>query len=93
MVHKLKCWPQFFGQVRSGSKTFEVRKNDRPFKHGDYLLLQEWTTAESGYTGFETLVVVTYILEGGQFGVEPGFVVMAIRPATRKERAAVKEEP
>lgn len=91
MVHDLKCWPQFFGSVANGSKTFEVRRNDRPFSIGDYLRLREWSTAE-GYTGFEAVVAVTYILGGAMFGVEPGYVVMAIRPATKKERAELGKE-
>ncbi len=38
-VHHLKTWPQFFEQSRAGVKPFEVRKNDRPFKVGDIIVL------------------------------------------------------
>ena len=34
-VHNLKIKPQYFKDVVSGIKTFEVRKNDRNFKVGD----------------------------------------------------------
>ncbi|MCX7610250.1 MAG: DUF3850 domain-containing protein [Ignavibacterium sp.] len=38
-VHKLKIYPEFFKEVCSGKKTFEIRKNDRGFQVGDILLL------------------------------------------------------
>jgi hypothetical protein len=40
--HDLKIWPQYFCRVADGSKTFEVRKNDRGFQPGDEVELREW---------------------------------------------------
>jgi hypothetical protein len=40
--HDLKIWPQFYSRVQDGSKTFEVRKNDRQFQFGDTVTLREW---------------------------------------------------
>lgn len=42
MIHALKIWPQYFARVLDGSKTFEVRHNDRGFQRGDVVLLEEW---------------------------------------------------
>lgn len=42
MRHDLKIWPQYFCRVQDGSKTFEVRKNDRGFQPGDTVVLREW---------------------------------------------------
>jgi hypothetical protein len=42
MRHELKTWPQYFCRVKDGSKTFEVRKNDRGFQNGDTVILREW---------------------------------------------------
>lgn len=44
MTHKLKIWPQYFDAVVEGSKTFEIRDNDRnpKFKVGDTLSLHEF---------------------------------------------------
>lgn len=41
-VHRLKAWPEFYTALAAGTKTFEFRPNDRDFKVGDLLLLQEW---------------------------------------------------
>lgn len=42
MKHELKIWPQFYCRVADGSKTFEVRENDRAFQFGDTVVLREW---------------------------------------------------
>jgi hypothetical protein len=42
MIHELKIWPQFYCRVADGSKTFELRKNDRGFQPGDEVVLREW---------------------------------------------------
>lgn len=43
MMHKLKILPQYFEDKLQGMKKWEVRKNDRPFKAGDTLQLEEWS--------------------------------------------------
>jgi hypothetical protein len=72
--HSLKTEHGYFIDVKSGSKTFEVRKNDRDFKIGDTLVLVDLITADVIYRE------VTYILQGGQFGIAPGYVVMGLAP-------------
>lgn len=77
-VHRLKTVKPFFDDVRCNRKTFEVRKNDRDYAEGDYLVLDE--TYDSGeYTEVKPIVrLVTYLLPGGLFGIEPGHVVLGI---------------
>ena len=77
-IHELKTWKEYFEEVFMGRKTFEVRKNDRNFQKGDILILKEWDNEKQEYTGRQMARAVSYILTGGQFGVEAGFVVMAI---------------
>ena len=62
-----------------GHKTFEIRKNDRYFKKGDTLILKEWDNWKETFTGRKLARTVTYVFEGGSFGLEEGFVVMAIQ--------------
>lgn len=40
--HDLKIWPIYFERVRNGTKTFEVRNNDRDFQAGDTVTLKEF---------------------------------------------------
>lgn len=48
--HELKIWPQYYSRVKDGSKTFEVRDNDRDFKWGDKVYLREWDPELNDYT-------------------------------------------
>lgn len=78
MRHDLKTWPSYFEAVADGQKTFEIRHADRNFAVGDTLRLREWTDVKK-YTGRELERTVTYIMIGGKFGLEPGYVVMALQ--------------
>ena len=42
MKHELKIHPQYYCRVADGSKTFELRNNDRGFQSGDLVTLKEW---------------------------------------------------
>lgn len=83
MEHKLKILPQYFKAVQSGEKTFEIRKNDRGFKVGDTLLLKEYTSLEeygvATLTGQEITKEISYILEGGQYGLVEGYCILALK--------------
>ena len=41
-VHELKTWPEYWDALAGGFKKVEIRKNDRSFREGDYLLLRQW---------------------------------------------------
>lgn len=82
-THELKTWPEYFGPIANGYKTFEVRRDDRGFEVGDHLRLREWN--DGWYTTREMTVEVTYILrdvdvEAWQ-SIAPDYCVMAIKPA------------
>ncbi len=75
-VHSLKIAPNYFKDVKSCIKPFEIRKNDRDFKVHDVLALKEYANGE--YTGEEVLRGVTYITDYEQ---KENYVVMAVVPA------------
>lgn len=75
MKHKLKIQPQYFKEVCTGKKSFEIRKNDRNFKVGDTLLLQEFFPETQEYTGRVVDRKITYITNYAQ---QDNYVVMAI---------------
>ncbi len=65
MIHELKCWPEFFGAIASGTKRFELRKTtDRAFAVGDVLHLREYDPNRDEYSGHAVFVDVTYVVNG-----------------------------
>lgn len=78
MVHELKIEPEYFKDVLSGDKTFEIRENDRNYRVGDYLALNEWNAKEKKHTGRSLLARVTYMLTDERFVAE-GYAVLGIR--------------
>ena len=79
MHHDLKIWTPYFDLVYRGEKPFEIRLDDRGYAVGDTLVLNEWDQHSGQATGRTTKKVVTYILRGGQFGLQDGYVAMAIK--------------
>jgi len=84
MEHDLKVWPKFYAALADGTKTFEARVDDRGFAVGDTLLLREWDAGRGRYTGPSMRRRVSYLLRGPQFGVESGYVVMALAATEEK---------
>lgn len=78
MIHDLKSWPTAFSAVLTYRKRFEVRKNDRPYAIGDFLLLREFVPETKSLTGRTVSVRVTYIEDLTPFGIA-GFVGMGVR--------------
>jgi ASC-1-like (ASCH) protein len=79
MIHKLKCINPYFDSIWNGSKTFEIRKNDRDYKIGDTLILRLWDNERAeGFeiVGREIKVRVIYITDYEQ---KTGYVVMGIK--------------
>ena len=78
--HVLKTLPQYWDAVERGEKTFEVRRDDRGFQRGDTVVLVRLNSI-----GLETSArlrfTIGWILTGGQFGLEPGYVVFSLHPA------------
>jgi hypothetical protein len=83
-VHRLRTWVPYFQAVIDGAKPFEVRRDDRGFQVGDRVRLIEVTHPDDGLapTGREAEAEITYILSGGQFGIEPGYAVLGLDTGT-----------
>lgn len=84
MVHKLKIETQYFKQVISGEKTFEIRFNDRNYAVGDQLILCEYDSVTCRSSGTSAFVLVTSICDDLRF-VKPGYVVMSIKVLAKVE--------
>jgi hypothetical protein len=74
-IHELKCINPYFMDVLERKKRFEIRKNDRGFKVGDYLLLREYNNVRYIYSGRQIKARIDYMTAYEQ---KPGYVVMSI---------------
>lgn len=81
-IHELKIKEKYFDAIDSGEKTFEYRKNDRGYKEGDLLALNE-IDKNGNYTGEAMLVEIIYIFqgEGGEEGIplKDNYIIMSIK--------------
>lgn len=84
--HKLKCWCNYFDAIAAGDKPFEARFDDRGYQKGDILVLQKFDHERQVYVSkpgerFSTQELrkrITYVMTGGRFGVEPGWVILGL---------------
>jgi len=94
-VHELKTDIRFWPAVDAGTKTFEVRKDDREggFQVGDLLILREYDPgqvckcaaraglADQGLTGRSCRRSVRFVLRHEDLpqALQPGYVVLALK--------------
>ncbi len=77
--HLLKTWPDVFQEIKDGQKVHEFRNNDRDFKRGDMVLLEEFIPAGERYTGRSILVQIMAISYGPEWGIPKGWTAFSIR--------------
>lgn len=61
VIHELKVWAEYFGQVKRLEKTSELRLDDRNYMIGDILILKEWQKRKKQFTGEQVKRRVTQI--------------------------------
>lgn len=84
--HELKSWPEHFDPLFRGAKTSELRRNDRDFKVGDWIVFREWSPqgwlSEGGYSGRHCGRLVTHILTAEDLGtiggLLAGYVILSL---------------
>lgn len=72
-------------------KTCELRKADRDFKRGDYLMLVEFDPQRDRLTGRYLCRQITHIITGDQppRGLVDGFVILSIATCDRYDTEAL----
>lgn len=77
----LKCDVAFWLAAARGDKTFEVCRDDRHFQRGDVLIMLPYNRESQAYEpiGGSIQADVSYVLRGGQFGIEAGYVILGMR--------------
>lgn len=94
--HIVKTHPVYFDAVKRGDKRFEIRRDDRGYQKGDILVQQRCredkpTEVDCFFDVYpmkarhELRHRIGWILTGGQFGIEPGFVIMQLEPIEYSE--------
>ena len=96
-IHELKTVNIYWDAVAAGTKTFEVRRNDRAFQTGDVIVLTRTTECghydtraqdrhkDGDFAKSQISFRITYLLQGGQFGIDPGYCVLGLGPVTQEE--------
>lgn len=75
-IHELKISPKYFEDVKANKKNFELRKDDRDFKVGDFITLREYDNGQ--YTGREIKnIPIGYILRNvPEYGLKEGYCIL-----------------
>lgn len=75
MIHEVKILPVYYDAVISNIKHFELRKDDRDYQAGYFLVLKEWE--DGRYTGRETGFRIEYVLRDcPQYGLMDGYCIL-----------------
>ena len=76
--HDIKTAAGFFEDSKAGIKPFELRKNDRDYKVGDFLKMKKYKNGE--YTGDTIRKEITYVLEDFE-GLKQGYCILGVKDA------------
>lgn len=77
-IHELKSWPDQFDALSSKKKTHEVRRFDRDFKVGDFVLLREYDPETKTYSGRQLLREIVHITPPASFGLPDDIGVLSV---------------
>ena len=80
-VHELRIEQHFLDALLDGTKTFEVRLNDRGYQKGDLLVF--WDLGVDVIPTPRRWFKVTYVHSG--LGMEHGYVVLGVQPYTKAD--------
>ena len=79
-IHLLKCVQPHFDDLKSGEKTYELRKNDRDYQVGDILVLTLFDPETYQYDNCQQILTeITQMLDDQTY-LQPGYVALGIKP-------------
>ena len=73
--YKLKIKSEHYVDVINGTKTAEIRYNDRNYQVDDILILNEIDSL-GNFTGNNCVVIVTHVLNNNQY-LQTGYVMLS----------------
>lgn len=77
-THEVKILTEFYNRVITEQKTFEIRKNDRDYQVGDFLLLKEYDPVEREYIE-HSQPITAEIIYMSAFEQKDCYVVLGIK--------------
>lgn len=83
MIHELKTINPYFQKSYEKQKTFEVRNNDRNFKVGDIVRLNEYHEKRNFFSGRYVEGVITYILREYSDALNANYCVFLYKETKR----------
>lgn len=95
-THKVRSWKHLFQPMIDGIKTHDLRVDDREYKVGDFMQLQEYDIEAGAYTGREALFEITYITGRGSGQspcavstavLHPAYVILSVRKVVPPENS------
>jgi len=78
MIHNLKCQQLWFDDIINGKKQFEIRKDDRNYEVGDFILLEEWNPEIKKYSGRGITITITYLIRN-MFFLKDGYCAFGFK--------------
>lgn len=93
-THVIKCDPAPFEAVQRGLKRHEVRVNDRDYKTGDHVVMEEFDRQTKTYSGRSIEAVIEWLTPGGSYGLPVDLCVFTIHKIAfcfDQERAGAEE--
>jgi ParB family chromosome partitioning protein len=75
-LHILKIKDGFIESLRSGNKTFEIRKNDRDYRAQDLI---QFRRVESNNAYSDVYEILSVLEHASEFGLMDGFAILSLR--------------
>lgn len=87
VVHRLKTINPFFTDLWKRKKKFEIRKNDRNYRIGDHVYLEEYDSINDKFSGRFICAQITYVLNQKQFsnGLQKGYIIFCFDELGRSD--------
>ena len=80
MKHNLKIKNKYYDAIRNGTKTFEIRKNDRNYQVGDRIKFTPIADEANIIIPHNpNEYIITYVFNGGEYGLDEEYCVFGIR--------------
>jgi len=76
-IHELKIEYKYYQEIKSLRKKFEVRKNDRDFKEGDFIIFKSISNIDESISTEHILYRIGYVLNDFE-GLAQGYVAFTV---------------